>query len=170
MARVLWFTGLSGAGKSTIAEALAVALRAQGKKVELVDGDAMRGELHRHLGFLAEDIQENNRLIAELSKERAAHADVVLVPVISPFKESRARAREVIGEEFAEVYVASSEATRRARDPKGLYKKVDAGEITDFIGHGGVAYEVPEHPDIALDTDTASVEESVARILAFLQK
>lgn len=169
MGRVLWFTGLSGAGKSTIATALAALVRAQGKTVEILDGDAVRERLHKHLGFGREDIKENNRLIAELARERAQEAEVVLVPIISPFEESREMARHIIGDGFALIYIESSEATRVARDPKGLYKKARDGEIKDLIGYGGEGYDVPQHSDITVRTDTESVDESVARILAFLR-
>src|SRR3989338_10417047 len=109
MSKVIWFTGLTGAGKSTIAEALRTELAARGKSVRVLDGDAVRDTLHKHLTFTREDIKENNRLIAELARVYAREADIVLVPIISPFGESRADARKVIGKGFVEVYVESSE-------------------------------------------------------------
>ena len=168
MATVIWFTGLSGSGKSTIALALKEALEARGKTVAIIDGDTVRDTLHRHLGFTAEDITENNRLIAELAKERMADVDFVLVPIISPFRESRARARQILGEGFLELYLDASHEARAARDPKGLYKRVAAGEIPDFIGYGGVPYEPPEHPEITVQTDSQTIEESVAEIVRCL--
>ena len=168
MATVIWFTGLSGSGKSTLAEALKKELEARGKTVVLIDGDDVRGTLHTHLGFTAEDITENNRLIAMLAKESMAQADVVLVPIISPLRASRTDARKVIGHGFLELYVDSSDETRRARDPKGLYARVVAGEMPDFIGYGGVPYEEPEHPDLTIRTDHQSVSESVAEIVRYL--
>jgi adenylyl-sulfate kinase len=166
MAKVLWFTGLSGAGKTTIAEALAEHLRAQGKTVDIIDGDVVRETFHQNLGFSEADIKQNQRLIIKLAKERAGEFDYIVVPVIAPLRELRDEARTAIGDGFVEVYVHSSQETRTARDPKGLYKKVAAGEITDMIGHGGVPYEVPEHADVVLDTDTTSVEECVAQLLS----
>jgi adenylylsulfate kinase len=169
MKTVLWFTGLSGAGKSALAAALGEALEARGERVATIDGDDVRARLHRHLGFTPEDIRENNRLIAELAKERTKDYDVVLVPIISPFRDSRTAARKIIGDGFIELYVKSSEATRIARDPKGLYKKVRAGEIPHLIGYrGGPPYEEPEHPEIMVETDQASIDENVTSILRFL--
>jgi|GEM_PF-308897 len=164
-ANIVWFTGLSGAGKSTIAEAVRAELSACGKKVIILDGDAVRGTLHKHLGFTPEDIKENNRLVAELAKESARDADVVLVPIISPFRESRALAKKIIGDGFIELYVACSEPARVARDPKGLYEKVREGKLKDFIGYGGVPYEPPLRPDIKVDTDTETLEQAVSKIV-----
>lgn len=166
--KVIWFTGLSGAGKSAIADALASELRANGKKVEILDGDAVRETVHKHLGFTAEDIKENNRLIAELAKERMKDFDFILIPIISPFIESRALAKKIIGEDFCEIYVESSHDTRVSRDPKGLYKKVKDGEIKNFIGYGGAPYEPPKRPDIVVNTDNETLEQSVSHILKFL--
>lgn len=167
-AKIIWFTGLSGAGKSTIADVLKTELEKCGKTVSVLDGDSVRDKLHKHLGFTREDIMENNRLIAELAKKSAEEADVVLVPIISPFAESRALAKKIIGDGFVELYIESSEATRVARDPKGLYRKVKEGNITNMIGHGGVPYEVPTYPDLTLNTDDESLAQSVARLLRFL--
>lgn len=169
MTTVLWFTGMSGAGKSTIADALKAALEKRGTTVATIDGDDVRERLHRHLGFTPEDIRENNRLIARLAGEAAREHDVVLVPVISPFRDARAAARAAIGAGFVELYIKSSEAARIARDPKGLYKKVHAGEIPHLIGYrGGPPYEEPERPDILVDTDTEPIDEVVAAILRYL--
>ncbi len=163
MTKVLWFTGLSGAGKTTIAEALAARLRAQGKTVELIDGDTVRQTFHQDLGFSKEDITKNQRLIIRLITERLGKFDYILVPVIAPLKALREEARAAVGEGFFEVYVHSSHETRAARDPKGLYKKAAAGEITDFIGYDGVPYEAPEHPDLTINTDIESLEQGIAK-------
>jgi len=167
MAKVLWFTGLSGAGKSTIAEALAARLHAQGKTVDIIDGDVVRQTFHKNLGYSREEIIQNQRLIIRLVVERMSSFDYILVPVIAPIEALREEARSKVGSDFVEVYIHSSEESRKARDPKGLYKKVEAGEITDMIGHGGVAYEPPTHPDIVLDTDTQNLEECLAQLAGY---
>src|SRR3989344_5721469 len=110
MATTIWFTGLSGSGKSTIASALALAFEAEGKTVATIDGDDVRERLHKHLGFTPAHIRENNRLIALLAKEACETHDVVLVPIISPFRASRASARSALGKGFTELYIKSSEA------------------------------------------------------------
>ena len=168
MATVLWFTGLSGAGKTTIAELVADGLRALGKSVKIIDGDSVRDTIHKHLGFTAEDITENNRLIAELAKQLMKNFDFILVPIISPFERSRMLAKKIIGDGFLELYVESHEDVRVARDPKGLYKKAQEGHIKNLIGYGGVAYEVPKGPDIVVNTDTSTPAENAANILKFL--
>ncbi len=166
---VFWFTGLSGAGKTTIALALKERLENEGRMVELLDGDVVRNTLHKHLGFTPEDIRENNRLIAELAKKRMEECDIILVPIISPFKDARALARKIIGDNFVELYVEASENTRVSRDPKGLYKKVHEGNIVNLIGYrGGIAYEVPEDYDIKITTETETLAESVDRVVRFI--
>lgn len=167
MSKVLWFTGLSGAGKSTIAEALAARLRAKGRSVDIIDGDVVRQTFHKDLGYSKEEITQNQRLIIGLVTERMGSFDYILVPVIAPIEALREEARSKVGSDFVEVYIHSSEESRKARDPKGLYKKVETGEIIDMIGHGGVSYEPPTHPDITLDTDNQSVEECVAQLAGY---
>jgi len=169
MTPVLWFTGLSGAGKTTIAEALAERLRARGKTVDIVDGDVVRRTFHQDLGFSEEDIKQNQRLVIKLAKELQGKVDYVVVPVIAPLKELREEARAAIGEGFVEVYIESSHEVRSARDPKGLYKKVDEGELPDFIGYGGVPYEPPESPDIRINTGAVSIEEATEILLRALE-
>ncbi len=169
MTPVLWFTGLSGAGKTTIAEALAKRLRAQGKTVDIIDGDVVRETFHKDLGFSEADIKQNQRLIITLAKERAGKFDYIVVPVIAPLRELREEARAAIGSGFVEVYIDSSHEVRASRDPKGLYKKVDAGELPDFIGYGGVPYEPPESPDIRIDTGAVSIEEATEILLRALE-
>ncbi len=160
MAFVLWFTGLSGSGKSTIAEELKKQLEESGKTVELIDGDVVRNTLHTTLGFSREDIRENNRLIAELAKKSAA--DVVLVPVISPYREDRAMARTIIGESFREVFVNRPVEKCIERDVKGLYRKALTGEIPNFIGVASSnPYEPPLQPDIEVKTEEMTVEGCV---------
>jgi adenylyl-sulfate kinase len=167
---VAWFTGLSGAGKSTIANRVADLLRADGRRVRILDGDVVRTELHRHLGFSPADIRENNRLIAGLCQQSAAGWDVILVPVISPFRDARVAARELLGRSFVEVYVRASIPEVMRRDPKGLYRQVQEGRITGFIGLSPeVPYEPPEAPEIVLDTERADAAECARHLASWLE-
>src|SRR3989338_2805235 len=122
-AKVLWFTGLSGSGKTTIALALQKELEKRNKKFKVFDGDVVRQKLHKHLGFTPEDIKENNRLIAELCLKQINKYDFILVPIISPFRESRENARKILGNSFIEVYVKALLETVIERDVKVYYKK-----------------------------------------------
>src|SRR3989344_9600811 len=119
---VLWFTGLSGSGKTTIAHALEKELVKQGKKVVVLDGDVVRATFHKHLTFSRKDIRENNKLTAELSKKRMAEADVVIVPIISPYTEDRVMVRKIIGADFVEGFIDAPLEVVMKRDAKGLYK------------------------------------------------
>lgn len=149
---VLWFTGLSGSGKSTIANALEKLLHAKNWHTYLLDGDNVRHGLNRDLGFTAQDRVENIRRVAEVAKLMADAGLVVLVSFISPFREERKMARELIGEnEFIEVFVDTPIDECMKRDPKGLYKKAKAGEIDNFTGISS-PYEAPENPEIHLHT------------------
>ena len=169
MAIVLWFTGLSGSGKSTLAEALKRELESRGKTVEILDGDAVREKLHKNLGFSREDIRENNRLIAELAAKSSA--EIVLVPVISPYKEDRQMAREIIGGNFIELFIHAPLQECIQRDVKGLYRKALAGEIDNFIGISDAnPYEEPLNPDLTINTADLSVEESVTLLMRQLQE
>ena len=170
-AKVLWFTGLSGSGKTTIADGVKELLENRGKKVKVIDGDDVRKTLHKHLGFTPEDIKENNRLISNLCKEAQPSYDYVVVPIISPFKESRKKVRQLFGEDFVEVFIKASLDECKKRDTKGLYEKALKGEIPNFIGIAKEnPYEAPEHPEITLDTETESVEESISKILHFIHE
>lgn len=169
-AKVLWFTGLSGSGKTTIALLLKEKLEKLNKKVKILDGDDVRKTLHKHLGFTPEDIKENNRLILELCLDSLNDFDYILVPIISPFRESRQNARNVLNELFIEVYIKCSLEECIKRDCKGHYKKALAGEIKNFIGIAKEnPYEHPHNPEITIDTEKESIEESVAKILAYLK-
>lgn len=162
----IWFTGLSGSGKTTIAAKLQERFNHLGKKSVIIDGDAVRNTINKHLGFSREDIKENNRRIALLAKEKLTDVDFVLIPVIAPFKEDRLAARSVIGENFLEIFVDAPIAVCSERDPKGLYKKVFAGEIKNFIGfNNGIPYETPEKPDIHLKTHELTLDDCVNEIL-----
>ena len=161
---IIWLTGLSGAGKSTIAEALTTDLRAEGRWVLLLDGDAVRTGLNRDLGFSDADRTENVRRIAAVAALAAASGAVAIVPVIAPRRVMRAAARVAAGSlPFVEVHVATSLAVCESRDPKGLYRKARAGILKGFTGIDD-PYEAPESPDVRIDTAVTPVTEAVARI------
>lgn len=159
---VVWFTGLSGSGKTTIAEALKDTFEARGKSVCILDGDVVRATLHKNLGFERDDIRENNRLIAEIAKEKSKSHDIVLVPIISPFKEDRELAHSIIGEIFLELFIDCPVSVCEERDIKGLYKKARTGEIDNLIGVNDTnPYEKPLAPDFVIKTNETSVEKAV---------
>jgi adenylyl-sulfate kinase len=165
----VWFTGLSGSGKSTIAEMLFHELVARGLKTEILDGDVVRQNLSKGLGFSKDDRDTNIRRIAFVADLLTRNGVATICCPISPYKETRDAAREQIGE-FVEVYVhATVEEIAAHRDPKGLYKKALAGEITNFTGVDD-PYEVPEDPEIVVDTMTQTPEESLRHVLSELQR
>lgn len=169
MGIVLWLTGLSGSGKSTLASGLATHLTSLGKKVHVLDGDDVR-KLRGGLGFSREDIRRNNARIAHHAKEMSESDDVVIVSVISPYREDRAQSRATIGDGYIEVFLNCPLDVCKERDVKGLYKKAIAGEIPDFIGISASApYEIPENPEIVVRTDTQSIEKSVSTIMEYLR-
>lgn len=166
---VIWFTGLSGSGKTTVSRELAKRLEALGRKVEIIDGDDIRGGKHKNLKFSREDIRENNRLIAALAKEKMKESDFVLVSIIAPYAEDRDIARSIIGQVFVELHVDASLEKCIERDVKGLYKKALAGEITDFIGLSeSNPYEKPMNPDITVESDKASIDDCVNAVMKYL--
>jgi adenylyl-sulfate kinase len=165
---VLWFTGLSGAGKSTLAEALTPKLRAHGKKIEILDGDVVRTHLSKGLGFSREDRDTNIARIAFVAHLLARNGVVVIVAAISPFRQTRENARELI-KDFIEIHVAPPLEECIKRDVKGLYKKAIAGEIQQFTGISD-PYEEPLSPELTIDTSVVSVEDGAARILAKMRE
>jgi adenylyl-sulfate kinase len=165
--KVIWFTGLSGSGKTTITEILVNKLEELGKSYVIFDGDDVRKRLHKHLGFTLEDIKENNRLIVELCREEFGKKNFIIIPVISPFRESRALARGVFGENFIEVFLDCDYEECKKRDVKGLYKKAENGEIENFIGLE-VPYEKPEGAEVVLDVVNESAEESTEKLFGFI--
>ena len=165
----VWFTGLSGAGKSTIAEMLYHEFQARQMKTEILDGDVVRQNLSKGLGFSKEDRDTNILRIGFVAELLTRNGVATICCPISPYKETRDQVRAMIGE-FVEVYVhATLDELSRNRDPKGLYKKALAGEIKGFTGVDD-PYEVPERPELVLDTMVESPEESLRRTLAKLKE
>ncbi len=165
---LLWFTGLSGSGKSTIANALDVALHKRGYHTFLLDGDNVRHGLCKDLGFSDDDREENIRRVGEVCKLFADAGLIVMSAFISPFTSDRRLVRKLFpAGEFIEVYMDTPLATCEERDPKGLYQKARSGEITHFTGIDS-PYEVPAHPEIRLDTSRHSVDECVESLVAYL--
>lgn len=160
---VFWLTGLSGSGKSTVAVEVERRLHDLGKHVYLLDGDNIRHGINADLGFSDGDRTENIRRITEIAKLFADAGLITLVSFITPFEEMRRAAREKIGPRYHEIYVRADLETCAARDPKGLY----ARQISNFTGKGS-PYEVPEHPDLILDTAAESVSESADKLLALI--
>lgn len=165
----IWFTGLSGAGKTTISRAIDQALQSKGyKRIESLDGDVVRQNLTKGLGFSKEDRDENIRRVGFVANILTRNQVIVLVSAISPYQEIRQELRERIGN-FVEVYVNAPLAICEQRDVKGLYKKARAGEIKNFTGIDD-PYEPPLNPEVECRTDLESLEESVAKVLAKLQE
>lgn len=167
---VIWFTGLSGSGKSTISVELEKALFNHQIHTYRLDGDNVRHGLNRNLGFSPEDRKENIRRIGEVSKLMVDAGLITVTAFISPYKSDREAVRQLLDtDDFIEVYTQCSLSECENRDPKGLYKKVRSGEIAEFTGVNA-PYEAPTQPEITLDTETLSVEASVSKIMDYLQK
>jgi adenylylsulfate kinase len=164
----IWFTGLSGAGKSTLSEALEQRLKARGRNVEILDGDLVRTHLSKGLGFSREDRDTNIKRIAFVCGLLTRNGVVCISAAISPYREAREWARQEIGN-FVEVYVNCPIDVCRQRDVKGLYKLVDEGKITGFTGVDD-PYEEPEHPELIVETDKETIEESLGHIFAKLEE
>lgn len=160
--KVLWFTGLSGSGKSTLAIALERQLFDQGYSVIVLDGDNIRTGINNNLTFSPEDRVENIRRIAEVAKLFLANGIICIVSFISPTRDMRANAKQIIGpSDFVEVYIDTPIEICEARDVKGLYKKARAGEIKDFTGIHA-PYEAPSEPDVHILTQDTDIEESLS--------
>ncbi len=163
----VWFTGLSGAGKTTISQAVAERLRSQGYQLEVLDGDIVRTNLTKGLGFSKEDRDENIRRIGFVSHLLTRNGVIVIVSAISPYRSAREEVRERIGD-FVEVFVNAPLAVCESRDVKGLYKKARAGEIKQFTGIDD-PYEAPLNPEIECRTDLEDLEESINKVITKLQ-
>jgi adenylylsulfate kinase len=166
----VWLTGLSGSGKSTIAVAAEGALHERGIHAYVLDGDNVRHGLNQNLGFSPEDRTENIRRIGEVAKLFTDAGMIALTSFISPYRADRDTAREIMEPgDFVEVLVDASVETCEGRDVKGLYKKARAGEIKEFTGISA-PYEAPEKPELVLDTNSQSVEESVGQLIGYLEE
>ena len=163
---VLWLYGLSGSGKSTIANELERVLHGEGLMTVILDGDNLRTGLNSNLGFSDEDRTENVRRVAETAKLLAGQGIIVLVSVITPLRRHRAAAREIIGPDFHEIYVKADFDTCAERDPKGLYAKAKEGKIGQFTGKDS-GFEEPEDPALLLDTQARSIDQCAADLLGY---
>ncbi len=166
---VIWFTGLSASGKSTLARAVEEKLFEQGHLAYVLDGDNIRHGLNKNLGFSPEDREENIRRIGEVAKLFADAGLITMTAFISPYRADRDKARELMEEgRFFEIYVHVPLSIAEERDPKGLYKKARAGEIKQFTGIDA-PYEAPQHAELIVDTGKYSLQESVELVLDYLQ-
>ncbi|MCK4562415.1 MAG: adenylyl-sulfate kinase [Flavobacteriaceae bacterium] len=166
---LIWFTGLSGSGKSTIANALEFKLHEEGYKTYALDGDNIRKGINNDLTFSPEGRKENIRRIAEVANLMVDAGLVVLAAFVSPYKKDRENIKNIVGKDnFVEIFINTSIEECEKRDVKGLYKKARAGEILNFTGINA-PYEAPENPDIEIVTDNKTVEESVKEIYKLIQ-
>jgi adenylyl-sulfate kinase len=165
----LWFTGLSGAGKTTVADIVEGELRERGHKVELLDGDVVRQNLSKGLGFSKEDRDTNIRRIAFVADLLSRNGVIAITAAISPYREVRDEARALMDGRFVEVHVKASVEACAERDVKGLYEKAFAGEIKEFTGVSD-PYEEPIDPELVLETEEESPEDSAAKVLALVDE
>jgi adenylylsulfate kinase len=166
---VLWFTGLPASGKTTIASLVKERLLSLGRRVELLDGDALRRDLDPEIGFSPEDRAIHIRRVAFVSELLARNGVAVLVCLVSPYVHTRASAQKMIGDKFIEVFVKCSLETCISRDPKGLYRRALAGDIPNMTGIGD-PYEEPPNPDIIVDTENNTASENMTIVLSKLEK
>ena len=165
---VVWFTGLSGSGKSTIAHEVESQLFERGCRTYVLDGDNIRHGLNKNLGFSPEDRGENIRRVAEVANLFVQAGVIALTAFISPYRDDRDNARKIAGGDFVEVYVKCDIDVCEARDTKGLYKKARAGEVKEFTGISA-PYEEPLHPELVLDTAKETLAESAAKVIEVLK-
>lgn len=163
---VIWFTGLSGAGKTTLAKGLFARLQEMGRKSLLLDGDTIRSTIHTTQDFSIAGIIDNNTQIIQLCERKMSSYDFLIVSVIAPYSQTRSYARELLGEQYYEVYVVASIEELKRRDTKGLYKRAFAGELKNLIGvDPDRPYEQPVNPDLIIDTESNSENRLVSEIL-----
>ena len=165
---VVWMCGLSGSGKSTIANAAERVLHEQGRMTTILDGDNLRSGLNANLGFSDDDRLENIRRFSEVAKLFVEQGIITFVSAITPKGELRDMARGILGDDFFEVYVKASYEACEERDVKGLYAKAAKGEIKDFTGKQS-GFEPPENPDLIIDTESSSIEDSASALLEAIQ-
>jgi adenylylsulfate kinase len=167
---ILWFTGLSGSGKSTVANDVEAKLFERGVRTYVLDGDNVRHGLNKDLGFSPEDREENIRRIGEVAKLFQDAGVITLTAFISPYRTDRGNVRRLLDDgRFIEVYVKCSLDVCEQRDPKGLYQKARAGQIPEFTGISA-PYEEPHSPEVVLETDKQSLEESTSLVIAYLEE
>ncbi len=167
---LLWFTGLSASGKSTVANEVTYRLHQMGKLTYVLDGDNIRHGLNKNLGFSPQDREENIRRISEVGNLFADAGLITTTAFISPYRKDRDFARQLLGEgRFVEIFVKASVDTCEKRDPKGLYQKAKKGEVKEFTGVSA-PYEEPLRPEILLDADTMTIEEEVEMVLDYLKE
>ncbi len=167
---MLWFTGLSGSGKSTVAIALERKLQRRGLLCRILDGDNIRSGINSNLGFSAEDRRENIRRIAEVGRLFVDTGIITIAAFISPTEEVRQMAQQIIGpDDFKEIYISTPLEECERRDVKGLYARARRGEVKNFTGISA-PFEAPKHPALSLDTSRLSLEESVNRLISFLNE
>jgi adenylylsulfate kinase len=162
MTKVIWFTGLSGSGKTTIAQGLHQLIPSY-----VLDGDVVRRGLNKDLGYSGKDRQENIRRVGEVAKILYEAGVTAIVAFISPFEEDRQEARKLIGDDFVEVYLSADLETCEQRDEKGLYARARSGELKEFTGIDS-AYEVPTRPEIILDTSKLSIQDCIDKVMEWL--
>lgn len=166
---VIWMTGLPCSGKTTIGKNLLEFFKSRGYKVELIDGDIIRNYISKGLGFSREDRFENIRRVSFLANILSRNGVIVIVAVISPYRDMRKMARDMIEADFIEVFVNAPVEVCKQRDVKGMYKKAERGEIKGFTGVDD-PYEPPENPDVECKTDVEPIEESTKKIIDFLKR
>ncbi len=169
-ATIIWCTGMSGVGKSTLAEHAKAAIEQRGEEVLILDGDVIRDNYHVKLGFGRDDVRKNNLNVAEICLTERSRYDLIIVPIISPIDTVRRELRRRLSPDFHLVYVHASVGALRERDPKGLYGKADSGEICDLIGYSeSNPYDTPTDYELMIDTsDPSTLERSKGRFLAYV--
>jgi len=166
---ILWFTGLSGSGKTTVANGTLRMLQKQAISTQIIDGDEIRKTHNRHLGFSKTDIKYNNILIADLCAEQRNRYNVLLVPIISPYRQSRIDAKEKLSEGFYEIYFSASIDCVKQRDVKGLYAKSAKKEISNLIGVASTnPYEPPDNANLVINTEKETIQQSVECLYNFV--